>query len=174
MRGDTENGFTDACPWRRRRRRNPWSKGFFHVARSAAQSFVDSVDAPISTFDPIMYCIISRNKVIPKKSFQLVWQRWKGLWSNSKLTVARWTLISDSLKQKLQNSSAGPKELNQVKRDLLKFITVPIMKLYPGSQFERAKGKDMGKKLWPKQDGWHSMTLDLMSTSFNAQLMFKL
>ena len=38
---------------------------------------------------PIMYCIISRNKVIPKKSFQLVWQRWK-------------RLISDSLKQKLR------------------------------------------------------------------------
>ena len=81
---------------------NPWSKGFFHVTRSAAQSFVDSVDAPVSTFALIMYCILSRNKAIPKKSFQLVWQRWKRLRNNSKLTVARWTLISDSSKQKLR------------------------------------------------------------------------
>jgi len=57
------------------------------------------------------------------------------------------------IEAEVENSSAGPKKLNQVKRDLLKFIPVATMKVYPGSQFERAKGKDMGKKLRPEQDG---------------------
>jgi len=57
------------------------------------------------------------------------------------------------IEAEVENSSAGSKKLNQVKRELLKFIPVPIMKVYPGSQFERAKGKDRSTELRNTQEG---------------------
>jgi hypothetical protein len=49
------------------------------------------------------------------------------------------------IEAEVENSGAGSKKLNQVKRDLLKFIPVSNMKLYPGSQFDRSGGNGKRK-----------------------------